>query len=325
MGARQRNLEAQKHFSSKPHFCRGDQRSNVYLYHFMSETLARFGIAGVAGCGASCCVHPLDVVRINLQIDQAGARVYKGTFHCFSHIYRNEGLQGLYAGLSAGMLRQVTYGMPRMAFVPILYEKVRAPHEVNLPLYKKLFCGALAGGTASIIGVPSEVSLVRMSGDRKLSPTDPNRRNYTSAFNAMRRIASEEGVTSLWKGATPTIARAILLNMGQMPVASQAKEVISEKTGMSGIPLKFASTMVASVFAVGFSCPADVIKSRMQNMQPGEYEGPVDCAKQMIRKEGLLSLYKGYTPAFIKLAPHTVISFIILDTLSQMILGKDTL
>ena len=83
--------------------------------------------------------------------------------------------------------------------------------------------------------------------------------------------------------------------------------------------------MVASVFAVGFSCPADVIKSRMQNMQPGEYEGPVDCAKQMIRKEGLLSLYKGYTPAFIKLAPHTVISFIILDTLSQMILGKDTL
>ena len=110
-----------------------------------------------------------------------------------------------------------------------------------------------------------------------------------------------------------------------MPVASQAKEVISEKTGMSGIPLKFSSAMVASVFAVGFSCPADVIKSRMQNMQPGEYEGPVDCAKQMIRKEGLLSLYKGYTPAFIKLAPHTVISFIILDTLSQMILGKDTL
>ena len=51
----------------------------------------------------------------------------------------------------------------------------------------------------------------------------------------------------------------------------------------------------------------------------------LSTAKQMIRKEGLLSLYKGYTPAFIKLAPHTVISFIILDTLSQMILGKDTL
>jgi solute carrier family 25 (mitochondrial oxoglutarate transporter), member 11 len=291
----------------------------------MSETIARFGIAGVAGCGASCCVHPLDVVRINLQIDQAGARVYKNTFHCLSHIFKKGGINGLYAGLSAGMLRQITYGMPRMAFVPILYDKVRSPGENNLPLYKKLFCGAVAGGTASVIGVPSEVSLVRMSGDQKLAMTDPNRRNYTSVFNALRRIAAEEGVGSLWKGATPTIARAILLNMGQMPVASQAKEIISEKTEMSGIPLKFSSAMVASVFAVGFSCPADVIKSRMQNMQTGEYTGPLDCAKKLIRSEGALALYKGYTPAFIKLAPHTVISFIILDTLSQIILGKDIL
>jgi len=291
----------------------------------MSETIARFGIAGVAGCGASCCVHPLDVVRINLQIDQAGARVYKGTFDCLSQIFKKEGVSGLYAGLSAGMLRQITYGMPRMAFVPILYDQVRDPSEVTLPLYKKLFCGAVAGGTASVIGVPSEVSLVRMSGDQKLAITDPNRRNYTSVFNALRRIAAEEGVSSLWKGATPTVARAILLNMGQMPVASQAKEVISAKTGMSGIPLKFSSAMVASVFAVGFSCPADVIKSRMQNMQPGEYNGPIDCAKRLIQNEGALALYKGYTPAFIKLAPHTVISFIILDTLSQMILGKDIL
>ena len=110
-----------------------------------------------------------------------------------------------------------------------------------------------------------------------------------------------------------------------MPVASQTKEIISEKTGMSGIPLKFSSAMVASVFAVGFSCPADVIKSRMQNMQPSEYTGPIDCAKKLIHNEGVLALYKGYTPAFIKLAPHTVISFIILDTLSQMILGKDVL
>ena len=89
----------------------------------MSETIARFGIAGVAGCGASCCVHPLDVVRINLQIDQAGARVYKGTFDCLSQIFKKEGVSGLYAGLSAGMLRQITYGMPRMAFVPILYDQ----------------------------------------------------------------------------------------------------------------------------------------------------------------------------------------------------------
>lgn len=294
------------------------------IYKLM-ETLARFGIAGVAGCGASCCVHPLDVVRINLQIDQAGKKVYRGTFHCMGHIYKEAGVAGLYAGLSAGMFRQITYGMPRMAFVPMLYGAVRSPQEKTLPLYKKLFCGAVAGGTASLIGVPSEVSLVRMSGDQKLPLTHPDRRNYTSVFNALRRIASEEGVASLWKGAMPTVTRAVLLNMGQMPVASQAKEYLTENTSLEGISLKFISAMIASVFAVGFSCPADVVKSRMQNMQPGEYKGSIDCVRKMIKSEGPLSLYKGYTPAFIKLAPHTVISFIILDTLSKIVLGKETL
>ena len=33
------------------------------------------------------------------------------------------------------------------------------------------------------------------------------RRNYSSVFNALARITREEGVTTLWTGATPTIAR----------------------------------------------------------------------------------------------------------------------
>ena len=109
------------------------------------DAVYRFGIAGVSGCGASLICHPLDVVRINLQIDQAGARVYKGTRDCFAVIWRNEGARGLYAGLSAGMLRQITYGMPRMAFVPILYDATRSPGETNatMPLWKKLACGAV--------------------------------------------------------------------------------------------------------------------------------------------------------------------------------------
>jgi solute carrier family 25 oxoglutarate transporter 11 len=289
------------------------------------ETVYRFGIAATAGCGASLCVHPLDVLRINLQIDQSGAKVYKGTFDCMVRIFRKGGVSGLYSGLGAGMLRQITYGMPRMALVPILYDAMREEPGATLSLGQMLFCGALAGGTASIIGVPSEVALVRMSGDQKLSVDDPARRNYKTVFDALSRIMREEGVRSLWSGGIPTVTRAVLLNMGQMPVASAAKSFFSINSDLSGIPLKFVSAMCASVTAVGFSCPADVVKSRLQNMRPGEYSGALDCTRKMVATEGPLSLYKGYVPAFIKLAPHTVISFIILDSLSQLILGKDTL
>jgi len=293
------------------------------------ETLARFGIAGCAGIGATSCVHPLDVVRVNLQVDQSmkGGKppVYRGMFHVAQTVFQRSGVPGLYSGLSAGYFRQITYGMPRMALYPILADKIKGADEETLPLWKKFVCGATAGGTASISGVPSEVSLVRMAADQKLAIDDPLRRNYSSVFDAISRIAKEEGVSKLWEGAAPTIARAILLNAGQLAVYSDAKERLRSTLGLTGIPLQFSSSLVASVVATAMCCPADVVKSRMQNMQGGEYSGVADCVKKMVKHEGPLSLWKGYTPAMIKLAPHTVVSFMILDNLSRHFLGKDAL
>jgi solute carrier family 25 (mitochondrial oxoglutarate transporter), member 11 len=294
----------------------------------MTEFATQFGIALIAGCGASCCVHPLDVIRVNLQVDQSGGgiRQYKGMLHCAATIMKRGGPTALYSGLSAGMFRQITYGGPRMAFYPVLVEKALSPGETvaTLPLWKKFLCGATAGGVASVLGVPSEVSLVRMSGDQKLDVADPLRRNYTSVFDALQRVAREEGVGQLWEGAAPTIARAVLLNAGQLAVYSQAKGEV-DKLGLTGIPNKFVSSLLASLVAVALSCPADVLKSNMQNASAGEYTGVVDCATKLVKSEGITALWKGYTPATIKLAPHTVISFIILDALSQKMLGKDAM
>jgi len=71
-------------------------------------------------------------------------------------------------------------------------------------------CSLIAGGLGSFIGTPADLILIRMQSDGTL-PVE-QRRNYTSFFNAARRIPAEEGVTSLWKGGVPTITRAMALN-----------------------------------------------------------------------------------------------------------------
>ena len=113
----------------------------------MSEGATRLGIALAAGCGATCCVHPLDVVRVNLQVDQPGARVYNGTLDCMRSIARRQGIfRGLYSGITAGIFRQITYGGPRMALYPMVVQAVLPPGEENLSLPSKFACGAAAGG-----------------------------------------------------------------------------------------------------------------------------------------------------------------------------------
>lgn len=68
-----------------------------------------------------------------------------------------------------------------------------------------------AGGIGSFIGTPCDLALVRMQADSTLPLNE--RRNYKNVFDAFSRIVSEEGVFSLWYGATPTIARAMSLNV----------------------------------------------------------------------------------------------------------------
>ena len=69
------------------------------------------------------------VLRVQMQ---TGGVQYKNTADAAVQIFRRSGLrQGLYAGISAGIFRQLTYGCPRMAIYPMLL-------VIHLPL-----CGRL--------------------------------------------------------------------------------------------------------------------------------------------------------------------------------------
>eukprot|EP00050_Salpingoeca_kvevrii_P016608 m.57018 g.57018 ORF g.57018 m.57018 type:complete len:302 (+) comp7048_c0_seq4:89-994(+) len=284
----------------------------------------RFGFAAMAGIGATCCVHPLDVLRVHLQLDAEGGgkRMYRGMADVAIKVARTSGIaHGWYAGLSAGLLRQVTYGMPRIAMFTILLERFGTPEGGGeASLGRKMVLGMAAGACGGLFGNPSEVCLVRMTADIKQPPE--LRRNYKGIANALVRIVREEGPRALFSGLPPTLARAVLISSGQMAVYSEAKSVITTRTGLTGIPLQTAASFVGAFAGVALSCPADVIKSRLQNAKPGQYAGMLDCGRVLLQKEGIFSLWKGFGPSWIKVTPHTVVSFVILDNLTRYFYGR---
>lgn len=48
-----------------------------------------------------------------------------------------------------------------------------------------------------------------------------------------------------------------------------------------------------------------------------EYKGAIDVLLKVGRQEGVFALWKGFTPYFCRLGPHTVLTFIILEQLNQ--------
>lgn len=48
-----------------------------------------------------------------------------------------------------------------------------------------------------------------------------------------------------------------------------------------------------------------------------EYKGSIDVLSKIARQEGVLALWKGFTPYFCRLGPHTVLTFIFLEQMNK--------
>jgi Mitochondrial carrier protein. len=82
----------------------------------------------------------------------------------------------------------------------------------------------VAGIMGSFVGTPAEVALIRMTADGRLPEAE--RRNYKNVADALARIVKEEGVFALWRGAVPTMGRAMVVNAAQLASYSQAKQFL---------------------------------------------------------------------------------------------------
>lgn len=119
-----------------------------------------------------------------------------------------------------------------------------------------------AGGFGSFIGNPCDLVLVRMQSDSTLPEAE--RRNYKNVFDAFRRIVSEEGITSCWNGASPTIARAMSLNVAMLVTYDEAKERLTHRFGKENPKqVMFAASMLSAVATSAASLPFDNIKTKL--------------------------------------------------------------
>lgn len=134
-----------------------------------------------------------------------------------------------------------------------------------------------------------------------------------------------EGVTSLWRGACPTIIRAMALNLGMLGPYDQCKEIFTKIRG-PGKLTDFMSSAIAGFFAAFLSLPFDNVKTKFQKMVPAAdgkmpYSGLVDCATKTIAKEGVAGLWAGFFPTYyFRIAPHAMMTLLIAQTLRNKFL-----
>lgn len=305
---------------------------------------------GVASIVAGCSTHPLDLIKVRLQLQgespppvpalrpalafpsassigvphSTSAPRRPGFLSVGAQILRTEGPSALFSGISATVLRQILYSTTRMGLYDILKTKWSSDGSAaGLPLHKKITAGLIAGAVGAAVGNPADVAMVRMQADGRLPVAD--RRKYRGVADALVRMVRGEGLGSLWRGSALTVNRAMIVTASQLATYDQTKEaILARKALPDGLPTHVAASFAAGLVAAVASNPVDVIKTRVMNMKVEKgaappYTGAIDCAVKTMKAEGPMALYKGFIPTVSRQGPFTIVLFVTLEQVRSLL------
>ncbi|XP_058082677.1 uncharacterized protein LOC131230739 isoform X3 [Magnolia sinica] len=187
----------------------------------VSYAVYHLSTSGIAVSTATAVTHPLDVLKVRLQMQLIGQKgPLTGMGKLFAQTMKTEGPRALYLGLGPSLTRSVIYGGLRLG----LYEPCKYVCDLTFGstnILVKIASGAFSGAIATALTNPMEVLKVRLQMNSNLG--------RGSAIREMRGIASEEGIKGLWKGVGPAMARAAALTASQLATYDESKQDL--KTG----------------------------------------------------------------------------------------------
>eukprot|EP01119_Soliformovum_irregulare_P009489 TRINITY_DN2284_c0_g2_i2.p1 TRINITY_DN2284_c0_g2~~TRINITY_DN2284_c0_g2_i2.p1 ORF type:complete len:255 (+),score=60.39 TRINITY_DN2284_c0_g2_i2:71-766(+) len=176
------------------------------------------GIAGVMSGGISTSLlHPLDLVKTRLQVQDGLLRAnaekaaqsatqsqliqYNGTVGTFRTVLKNEGVRGLYQGLTPSVLgSSMAWGAYFVAYTHFKRILQNRLETVQLPAFWNIIAATQAGIVVGLALNPIWVIKTRMQ-----IQTVNDAKAYRGIFDAARTILKEEGWKGFYKGIIPAL------------------------------------------------------------------------------------------------------------------------
>ncbi|GAB4823103.1 hypothetical protein N2152v2_010149 [Parachlorella kessleri] len=241
--------------------------------------LGEFLTSGLSVGTGVILTNPVDVVKIRQQLAGRGRNVFYTSFL----VVRDEGPLALYRGVTAAVARGMLYGGLRIGLYNPMKRLLGAEgHESAL--LRKVAAGMLSGALAAGICNPTDLVKTRMQAKGATS---------RNPFAVAALVYREDGLKGLWRGTTPSMARAALLTAAQLATYDEVKHLFIRQLGWEdSMGTHFTVSAVAGLVTTTVTAPVDMVKTHMF-VNGSKYASPLDCMVGIYKRHGLRGFFRG--------------------------------
>jgi len=266
----------------------------------MSELgfLENFMLSGVAAGVSKTVAAPIERIKLLVQnqdemIKQGRLdKPYTGVVDCFKRVLSTEGVGPLWRGNLANVLRYFPTQALNFAFKDAVKAAFSTPKEA--PQWKKFATNIASGGIAGSMSLTFVYSLdyarTRLANDNKGKGGE---RQYNGLIDVYRKTLKSDGIGGLYRGFVISCVGIFVYRGMYFGLYDSLKPLLlgDKPSVFLSFFLGWAVTIVSGLL----SYPIDTVRRRMM-MTSGaavKYSGSIDCASQVIKSEGFMSLMKG--------------------------------
>ncbi|XP_035032859.2 calcium-binding mitochondrial carrier protein SCaMC-1 [Hippoglossus stenolepis] len=181
--------------------------------------------------------------------------------------------------------------------------------------WRQLSAGAMAGAVSRTGTAPLDRMKVFMQ-------VHSSKSNKISLVGGFKQMVKEGGFASLWRGNGINVLKIAPETAIKFMAYEQFKKMLASEPGKVRTHERFLAGSMAGATAQTVIYPMEVMKTRLTLRKTGQYSGMLDCAKQIVRKEGLKAFYKGYVPNIIGIIPYAGIDLAVYESLKNFWLSR---
>jgi solute carrier family 25 (adenine nucleotide translocator) protein 4/5/6/31 len=257
-----------------------------------------FMLSGVAAGVSKTAAAPIERVKLLVQnqdemIKQGRlSEPYKGVVDCVQKTLRTEGVIPFWRGNLANVLRY----FPTQALNFAFKDTIKAMFKVdkNAPQYVKFGTNIASGGLAGSLSLTLVYSLdfarTRLANDAKGKGGE---RQFNGLVDVYSKTLKTDGIQGLYRGFTISCVGIFIYRGMYFGLYDSLKPILLGAD--ASVLWSFLLGWGVTIFSGLMSYPIDTVRRRMM-MTSGsavKYKGSVDCAVQVIKAEGFMSLMKG--------------------------------